>query len=170
MRTQPTAPQTNTPSANIPEFSSEEDGEVEDIDDDDDSNAVNDQLRALHNSKKVSMQDLIQLVGVLTSQSIETNKMVATVAQKSKRGDRASVATEVLQDEEPVKISEEYKIEDDSHSVIDLALRHRLRAPNSAPEDWWTNATSTRHSRPRLGLNMYLDHIALTRVSAITIR
>ena len=116
------------------------------------------------------MENLVQLVGVLASQSIQTNKMVATVAQKSKRGDRENVVAEVLQDEEPIKISEDYRIEDDSHAVIDLALRHRLRAPNAAPEDWWTNATPTRISRPRLGLNMYLDHIALTRVSAMTIR
>ena len=125
-------------------------------------------------SKRYSLDDLMGLVGKVAEQHHQTSKLVAaSVALKSKRGERDDQPQESTNHsnvEDAVMIDENYHIKDDGQGVIDLKLRHRLRTPNADPDTWWTPATSTRISKPRLGLNAYTTHLALTKVSAITIR
>ena len=68
-------------------------------------------------------------------------------------------------EDEPVLIDETYHLRDDGVSVIDLALRHRLATPNVDPAEYWTKAVPTRLSKPRLGNNIYLEHICNSQVS-----
>ena len=125
-------------------------------------------------SKRYSLDDLMGLVGKVAEQHHQTSKLVAaSVALKSKRGDRDDQPQENTNHsnvEDAVMIDEDYHIKDDGQGVIDLKLRQMLRTPNADPDTWWTPATSTRISKPRLGLNAYTTHLALTKVSAITIR
>ena len=62
--------------------------------------------------------------------------------------------------EEPVMLFEEsYRIEDDSHEVIDTSLRQRLGAINADPETYWKKNAFKQVERPILGSSLYLEHI-----------
>ena len=93
--------------------------------------------------------------------------LMKSLADSKRAGER--LEREEAEDE-PVLIEEDYTIKDDGVTVIDMALRHRLATPNVDPAEYWTKAVATRHSKPRLGNNIYLDHISNSRVSALTVR
>ena len=128
------------------------------------------------NDRPLSESFLTKLLTTFTNNSTAQQQQVRQVldqladAQKRGRSERGEDWPAPPEDEDPILIQESYDLKDDGNTVIDLAIRHRLATPNASPDTWWNKTTPTRHSKPRKGLNMYLDHISTAKVSALTIR
>ena len=107
-------------------------------------------------ASQVLSDNLDKLLLVMTENSITTCQVMKSLAEK--RANETPTAREEAEDE-PVMIDEDYHIKDDGVSVIDMKLRHRLATPNVDPANYWTKAGYTRVSKPRLGNNIYTEHI-----------
>ena len=114
-----------------------------------------------------SINKLVKIFEKSEFSRAEERKLLTNL-MKRRDNDRLERAEET--EEEPVMIDEAYHIKDDGVAVIDLELRLRLTTPNVDPASYWTKAVSSRHSRPRKGNNLYLDHINQAQVAPLTIR
>ena len=110
-------------------------------------------------------ESMAAMAAMMKETSTTTCEIMRFLAEK--RASDIPAAREEVEDE-PIMIDEDYRLRDDGVTVIDMKLRHRLATPNVDPADYWNKNVSTRLSRPRLGNNIYIEHISQTQVSALT--
>lgn len=101
--------------------------------------------------------------GTQYNQDLSDAIKLLTDAQKRK-------VSEDPEEEEPVMIDEMIELKDDGHTVFDMQLRQKLKAPNGEPSDWWCSKTLSKVTHPVVGANMHLSHIMPARVNPRTIR
>ena len=86
---------------------------------------------------------------------------------KSQKRERSS---ETAEEEEPILLDGMFEIRDDSHSIIDMELRKKLKNPNDAPDVWWVASKMKETTKPVVGRGLYLAHMMPGRVNPSTLR
>ena len=86
---------------------------------------------------------------------------------KSQKRERNS---ETAEEEEPILLDGMFEIKDDSHSIIDMELRKKLKNPNDAPDVWWDASKMKEVTKPVVGRGLYLAHMMPGRVNPSTLR
>ena len=96
--------------------------------------------------------------------------------KKSKKRARSSSSDSSSSDsdlgeETPVLTDKTWKLRDNGVDVLDMDLRHLLRAPTSSPDDWWKQPFRGRVSRPIRGAGMNMEScIGHARIHDSTIK
>ena len=116
------------------------------------------------------LESINKLARILEKSELSRAEERKILTRMLKRRDNDRLERTEETEDEPVMIDEDYHIKDDGVSTIDLELRLRLTTPDVDPSSYWTKAVSSRHSKPRKGNNLYLDHLSQTQVAPLTIR
>ena len=96
--------------------------------------------------------------------------------KKSKKRSRSSSSDSSSSDsdvgeETPVLTDKTWKLRDNGVDVVDMELRHLLRAPTSSPDTWWKPPFRSRTSRPIRGAGMNMEScIGHARIHDSTIK
>ena len=127
-------------------------------------------------------EDKETMVSSDPSKYLESNSKLARILEKSElsRAEERKLLTKMMKrrdndrlermeetEDKPVMIDH---IKDDGVSTINMELCLCLTTPNVDPSSYWTKAVSSRHSEPRKGNNLYLDHLSRAQVAPLTIR
>ena len=112
-----------------------------------------------------SVDQMAKMVDLLIRQNQQLTDVVKGQQEERKNSEERSIGKRKNKEEisyhpeEPVMLFEEsYRIEDDSHEVIDTSLRQRLGAINADPETYWKKNAFKQVERPILGSSLYLEH------------
>ena len=100
-----------------------------------------------------------------------TQKRTEAIKEKNESGKKRKSGEDWKSEDKEVYVvyvgEEKVATEDDAHEKFAWEVRAKLLTPNGKPEDWWTKETPVK-TGPRLGANLYMDHMMAGRINETT--